>query len=100
MTLRSLSVFALVTCSLLLTARASAHDTSLQYDYVPPPVKTKPANCDQLADNERYSTNMVDPDIKALKAKCDAEKKAAVEPPPTKANQPRDEQQSGTVASP
>ncbi len=84
MTLRSLLVSALVTSALILGANASAHDPSLHDDYVPPPVKAKPVNCDQLADNEHYSNNMMDPDIKALKAKCDAEKKTVEEPAPKK----------------
>jgi hypothetical protein len=51
-----------------------------------PPAKAKPANCEQLADNKRFSNNLADPDIKALKAKCDAEKKTVAEPDPSKSN--------------
>ena len=79
MTLRSLFVSSFTACALLLAAIAHAHDPSLHDDYVPPATKAKPMTCDQLADNEHYSNNMGDADIKALKAKCDAEKKAAAE---------------------
>ena len=80
MTLRSLFVSTLVTSALILAASASAHDPSLHDDYVPPPVKAKPASCEQLADNEHFSNNMMDPDIKALKARCDAEQKDVKKP--------------------
>lgn len=84
MILRSLFVSTLATTAMLLTASAFAHDPSLHDDYAPPPAKAKPANCEQLADNKRFSNNMADPDIKALKAKCDAEKKTVAEPDPSK----------------
>lgn len=35
--------------------------------------KLKPETCEQLADRARYSNDLSDPDIKALKDKCDAE---------------------------
>jgi hypothetical protein len=38
--------------------------------------KLKPETCEQLADRTRYSNDLADPDIKALKDKCDAEKKS------------------------
>lgn len=84
MTLRSLFVSAIGASVLLLAASAHAHDPSLHGDYVPPVTKAKPMTCDQLADNEHYSNNMGDAGIKALKAKCDAEKKAADEQMPSK----------------
>ncbi|MBK8122216.1 MAG: hypothetical protein IPK54_01270 [Dokdonella sp.] len=84
MDLRSVFVSAIATSTLLLAASAHAHDPSLHDDYVPPVTKAKPVNCDQLADNEHYSNNMGDVDIKALQAKCDAEKKAAGETVPRK----------------
>jgi hypothetical protein len=38
--------------------------------------------CAQLADTQRYSSDLTNPDIKALKTKCDAEKAAAQKPAP------------------
>ena len=84
MTLRSLFVSAIAASAVLLAASAHAHDPSLHDDYVPPVTKAKPVTCDQLADNVHYSNNIGDADIKALQAKCDAEKKAAAEPVPRK----------------
>lgn len=43
----------------------------------------KPTTCKQLADTKHYSADLTDKDIKALKAKCDAQKKAA-KPAPAK----------------
>lgn len=82
MTLRSLIVATFATSALLLAASVNAHDPSLHEENAPPKAKAKPVNCEQLADNERYSNNMGDPDIKALKAQCDAEKKTTAEPVP------------------
>jgi len=55
----------------------NAHDPSLHEQDSLPPAKAKPATCVQLADSQRYSNDVTDADIKALKAKCDAAKKAA-----------------------
>jgi hypothetical protein len=41
--------------------------------------KLRPDTCEQLADRTRYSNDLADPDIRALKDKCDA-KKASEEP--------------------
>lgn len=38
--------------------------------------KPMPTTCAQLADTKRYSNDVAYPQIKALKARCDAEKKA------------------------
>lgn len=83
MILRSLIVAKLATSALLLAASVHAHDPSLHEDTAPPKAKAKPVNCEQLADNDHYSNNMGDPDIKALKAQCDAEMKADAEPVPS-----------------
>ncbi|MGB0134361.1 hypothetical protein [Dokdonella sp.] len=84
MNLRSLFVSTLAASALLLTASANAHDPSLHEDHAPPEAKAKPVNCKQLADNVHFSNDMGDPDIKALKTKCDAEQKANAEPVPGK----------------
>ena len=61
----------------LLAASAAAHDPRLhEPEYQAPPAKLKPTTCIQLADTQRYSNDLTDPDIKALKAKCDAAAKA------------------------
>lgn len=79
MTLRSLFLTALSASALSMASLAQAHDPKLHDDYVPPP-KAKPTTCAQLADTTRYSNDVTDPDIKALKTRCDAEKKAAAKP--------------------
>lgn len=84
MKVRYLFFSSLAASALLLAVSAQAHDPSLHDDRVAPAPKAKPMTCDQLADNEHYSSNMADTDIKALQAKCDAEKKAAGEPMPRK----------------
>lgn len=60
-----------------ISLAANAHDPSLHEQDSLPPAKAKPATCAQLADTQRYSNDVTDADIKALKAKCDAGKKAA-----------------------
>lgn len=59
---------------------ANAHDPSLHEQNRLPPAKAKPATCAQLADTQRYSNDVTDAEIKALKAKCDAQKKPAAKP--------------------
>lgn len=62
----------------LVAASAAAHDPRLhEPQYQAPPAKLKPTTCEQLADTQRYSNDLTVPDIKALKAKCDAAAKAA-----------------------
>ncbi len=57
---------------------AHAHDPSLHEPrYVAPPAKAVPTTCAQFADTGRYSNDITNPDIKALKTRCDAEKAAA-----------------------
>ena len=67
----------------LVAASATAHDPRFhEPEYQAPPAKLKPSTCAQFADTQRYSNDPTDPDIKALKAKCDAEKAAACKPAP------------------
>lgn len=70
MNLRPLLLSLTAISTLLLAAAVQAHDPSL---HAPAPAaKAKPATCAQLADAQRYSNDLADPDIKALKARCDA----------------------------
>lgn len=75
MTLRSLFLAATLTAGLSAFA-ASAHDPSLHAQSAPAPTKV-PTTCAQLADTEHYANDIKNPDIKALKTRCDAEKAAA-----------------------
>ena len=59
-----------------ISLAANAHDPSLHEQDSLPPAKAKPATCAQLADTQRYSNDVTDADIKALKTKCDAGKAA------------------------
>ncbi len=62
----------------LVAASAAAHDPRLhEPEYQAPPAKYKPTTCVQLADTQRYSNDVTNPDIKALKTRCDAEKATA-----------------------
>ena len=64
-----------------IAASAAAHDPRFhEPEYQAPPAKLKPTTCAQLADTQRYSSDLTNPDIKALKTKCDAEKAAARKP--------------------
>ncbi|HEY1137040.1 MAG TPA: hypothetical protein VGE64_06075 [Xanthomonadaceae bacterium] len=61
----------------LIAASAAAHDPRFHEPATQaPPAKAKPTTCAQLADTQRYSSDLTDPDIKALKTKCDAAAKA------------------------
>jgi len=53
----------------LFTISVKAHDS-----------EAVPTTCAQLADSHNYSSDVTNPRIKALKARCDAEKKGAVKP--------------------
>lgn len=73
MTLRPLLLSLTAVSTLLLAMAVQAHDPRL---HAPAPApKAKPATCAQLADTQRYSNDLADPDIKALKTRCDAAKK-------------------------
>jgi hypothetical protein len=75
MRLMILSVVAL--SASILTMNARAHDPSLHDEMQAPKSMPKATTCKQLADTEHYSADLTDPDIRTLKARCDAEKKAA-----------------------
>lgn len=84
MSLRSILLSTVAASVSLLALGAHAHDPSLHEPHAPP-AKAKPTTCVQLGDTERYSSNLSDPDIKALKAKCDAAaKKTAAKKPAAK----------------
>jgi hypothetical protein len=52
---------------------AFAHEPALHQSAA----KMKPTTCEQYADPTHYSNDLSDPDIKALKDKCDAEATSA-----------------------
>jgi hypothetical protein len=60
---------ALCATLLALAGSALAHDA---HEHEAP--KEKPTTCDQLADRTRYSGDLSDPQIKALKETCDKAK--------------------------
>lgn len=66
---KSLIRIAFAASLLVLATAATAHS-----NHDAPP-KSKPETCEQLADRAHYSNDLSDPDIKALKDKCDAEAK-------------------------
>lgn len=72
MNARLIALSAVVAATTLFAMSASAHDS-----------ETVPTTCAQLADSHNYSNDMDNPDIKALKVRCDAEKKAAAKPKTT-----------------
>lgn len=76
MTFRTLNLAAVAASALLVATTAVAHDAH-RHDASGPQAKAKPTTCAQLADRERYSNDLADADIKALKAKCDAARKAS-----------------------
>lgn len=78
MKLRHTSLLALSLA--LFSLGAHAHEPSLHEQDRLPSAKAKPTTCAQLADTKRYSSDVTDADIKALKTKCDAEKKVAAKP--------------------
>jgi hypothetical protein len=63
----------------LLVASATAAHNPADTDFRFPNATARlvPATCDQLADTLNYSDDVSNPDIKALKADCDAKAKAA-----------------------
>ena len=66
MNVRLMVLSAVVAATTVFAMSAKAHDS-----------ESVPATCAQLADSHNYSNDVTNPDIKALKARCDAEKKAA-----------------------
>lgn len=66
----------------LFAASAGAHDPSeFERMIAAPATKPVPTTCEQLADPTKYSTDVSNPDVKALKARCDAAKKSAAGDP-------------------
>jgi hypothetical protein len=64
----------------LFAPSASAHDPiELEPTMSAPAAKAVPTTCEQLADPTKYSNDSANPDIKALKMRCDAAKKATVD---------------------
>ena len=74
MTIRTL-VFTVVACASAASMTAFAHPGGHDDDE-----KLIPTTCAQLADKERYTDDVSYPEVKALKERCDAEKKGQVEP--------------------
>lgn len=65
--------------TLLLTAVACASAVSLTVFAHPgehEDEKRIPTTCEQLADTERYTDDVAYPEVKELKARCDAEEKS------------------------
>jgi len=83
MNVRLMILSTVVASSTLFAVSANAHDPR-EFDRMmgPAEAKTLPATCTQLANSSRYSNDVTNPDIKALKTRCDAE--AAVKPGKTK----------------
>lgn len=70
-TLKSFSLSAIVGLAMSVSIAAYAHDN---HDHVQKPVPAAtPMTCEQL----NASSDLKNPDVKALKARCDAEKKKA-----------------------
>lgn len=78
MNVRLMVLSAVVASTALFVMSANAHDPR-EFDRMmgAPEAKAVPATCAQLADAHTYSNDVANPDIKALKARCDAGKKAA-----------------------
>lgn len=74
MTFRTLLMSAALLASTSLTA--FAHTDGHEADEE----KLIPATCAELADTRRYSNDVAYPEIKALKARCDSEKKGGQAP--------------------
>jgi len=70
------SVFTICALWLLsLATVASAHDPAL-HDANDAP-RAKPTTCEEYADRNHFSNDLTDPDIKALKDRCDQAKAEA-----------------------
>ena len=67
--------------SALASGAALAHDPAL-HAQEGAAKKAKPTTCAQLADREHYSNDLADADIKALKTRCDAARKAPAQAEP------------------
>ena len=74
MTIRTL-VFAVIACASAVSVTAFAHPGGHDDDD-----KLIPTTCAQLADTRRYTNDVSYPEVKALKARCDAEKQSGTAP--------------------
>jgi len=79
----NIRTFALGLCLAVLPLSAFAHKGG-HSDDDKPLAKT----CEQLANSQRYAIDPAYPEIKALKAKCDAKKKTSPKPEETPVKQP------------
>lgn len=78
MNVRLMVLSVVVASSSLFALSTSAHDHSKTFDA--DQSKKVPTTCAQLADIHHYSNDVTNPDIWALKARCDAEKEATAKP--------------------
>lgn len=69
MNMRLMVLSSVVTAFAAFAVNANAHDFT-----------SVPTTCDQLADSHNYSNDVTNPDIKALKERCDADKRDANKP--------------------
>ncbi len=79
MNVRTGILLAAVATSGLFAGVSRAHDPA-EFERMiasPPAAKPVPTTCAQLADAANFSNDLDNPDIKALQARCEAEKKAA-----------------------
>lgn len=61
--------------ALTVSAGAFAHDSAL-HEKSASATKPKPTTCEQVADTKQYNVDLKDPAVKALKERCDKEKKS------------------------
>lgn len=78
MNVRLMLLSTVVAASSLFAMSANAHDPR-EFDRMmsAPQAKKIPTTCDELADVYKFSNDVSSPDIKTLKAACDANKKPA-----------------------
>ncbi len=79
MNVRLMLVSAVFASSALLSQSANAHEPK-EFDRMLQVAETQsaPTTCVQLADRGHYASDASNVEIKALKARCDAEKKAVL----------------------
>lgn len=66
--------FVIVALTSLVSANAFAHKNGHEDE------KSIPMTCAQLADTKRYTNDTAYPEVRALKAHCESEKKAGTKP--------------------
>lgn len=72
MTIRPFLMAAMMLTSLSVFAHPGKHDAAEE--------TLIPTTCAQLADTKRYTDDVAFPEVKKLKARCDAEKKVPASP--------------------